>query len=686
MPSKILLYIFFLASVVSSQLYVLSTGTSEACVCKLVNTGLVSNCNDLQLTDIPACVPNNTLVLKLQQNDFKVIKPKAFQRFSYLRELYLGFNSLGKLDNGAFDGLANLVVLSLTKNYLGYNDSFAENVFTPLTGLKTLYLQGNCQGRPESSCSYPEHALVTAKSVENLHLDGLPNTDLGYGFSALTSLRKLVMSGPDLEYGSCNLPTLTVKTFSALRSTPVSTLYLYDCGIRKIEPGVFRQIWNLTTLTVVYNAKLCSDSLINITDGLNTTNLRTLQLNVFCNIPPYNIQLDRLTSQNLQNTSLEILDLSHNRIVYIEPSFVYYLPESMVAFYLRENIIADAHFLEHIVRLKNLKIFDGSYQNYYRESNELPFYRQSEVLAKVSQVQNIRRVTANASHLASEYTTDGRHTSTVDVLWTTKLKTHSYEITDWSISKRNQNNESYARAGNSENFAKQWQNYTSGDENDSIVALPRNIEVLLLNDIKLKYPVPMIRFGTNKLLYLDASRCMLTAMLGPLIGLDDLMVLNLAHNNLNMMHQLAFAFMANLTNLHLQGNRLGVHVTLGEKIFRNLKRLETLNLNSNYIQRLPKNIFTGLTKLIELHLADNSLTTIDFRLEELSSLTYLDLSRNQIKVIADVNLKFLDSLSKRLPLKVNLTGNILPCTCYSNHLVRWLSVTKVSILRANILQ
>ena len=95
------------------------------------------DCSGKYFTDIPEDVPNNTVILLLNQNQLIHLKKRNFIKFGNLKILDLSYNNLTQIDQNAFEGLTRLEVLNLSySNVLDYHDQ----LFTPLTNLKVLNL------------------------------------------------------------------------------------------------------------------------------------------------------------------------------------------------------------------------------------------------------------------------------------------------------------------------------------------------------------------------------------------------------------------------------------------------------------------------------------------------------------------------------------------------------------------
>ncbi len=108
----------------------------------------------------------------------------------------------------------------------------------------------------------------------------------------------------------------------------------------------------------------------------------------------------------------------------------------------------------------------------------------------------------------------------------------------------------------------------------------------------------------------------------------------------------ALSGLINLTNLNLKTNLI---VNLPRNIFANLKELKTLVLWQNQISNLDKDIFKYNTKMTSLDLDDNKFTSLPKGIfDSLVNLTNLDLRRNPQLVFDHSDLKIKNS-------KLNIT-------------------------------
>ena len=169
-------------------------------------------------------------------------------------------------------------------------------------------------------------------------------------------------------------------------------------------------------------------------------------------------------------------------------------------------------------------------------------------------------------------------------------------------------------------------------------------------------------------------------------------MLDLSHNDLQMVHKRGFQHLHKLTTLHLNANKLKV---LLPTWFEDLYKLEQLNLDANPIVYIPKrafvdcsemlyltlshmpnlkhihyDAFAGLNNLLQLIVSNNSL--LDYlhasTLTPLHSLQIFDISYGAIKTV------FPDLLANASVLETfKMEGNPVDCGCDSKWIYQWIN-------------
>ncbi|XP_076870479.1 toll-like receptor 3 [Brachyhypopomus gauderio] len=166
----------------------------------------------------------NLTILDLSNNQISDISEGTFKWLPLLEILSLQHNNIKHLTNGTFLGLKNLRQLNLrnalTKSHTSPFPVIDDFSFQPLVKLEYLCM---------------EHT-VFSDLTENI-------------FAGLPNLRKL-----DLGWSTTGLKVVSNTTFAALGGSPLlRTLNLTGMAIKKLGPGAFSSLGNLTTLVLNYN-------------------------------------------------------------------------------------------------------------------------------------------------------------------------------------------------------------------------------------------------------------------------------------------------------------------------------------------------------------------------------------------------------------------------------------------------
>ncbi|XP_062845642.1 vasorin a [Trichomycterus rosablanca] len=126
-----------------------------------------------------------------------------------------------------------------------------------------------------------------------------------------------------------------------------------------------------------------------------------------------------------------------------------------------------------------------------------------------------------------------------------------------------------------------------------------------------------------------------------ILGLVDLVDLDLSQNELKMVPDGVFSSLSSLQNLDLSSN----HIThISKDSFAGLLNLERLYLHNNRIQRIHPEAFTGLEQLLELKLHGNQIDVLPAL--KLPRLLLLDISNNRMALPGpkDLQTSHLESL------------------------------------------
>ncbi|XP_029959220.1 toll-like receptor 21 [Salarias fasciatus] len=258
--------------------------------------------------------------LRLDNNLLTDLFAKTFEDLSNLKLLNLRNNRISVIFNRTFHSLGKLTTLDLGGNKITH---FQPAGFDGLKNLSKLYLDGNNLKEIDPSHYFVFQDRLTVLDLENNQIQFHPGSPRS-PFRNLSKLRDLKLSRQQ-PYGIAVLPDTLFQGLHSLRSlyltdnkivhiypktfddlTGLQFLTLDDCcaGVTQLQPGVFKNLRNLTKLTVE------NMGMQNFSKDVfgNLTQLRTLQLNrnVMQSIP-----VDALESlPNLQYLDIRDIPLS----------------------------------------------------------------------------------------------------------------------------------------------------------------------------------------------------------------------------------------------------------------------------------------------------------------------------------------------------------------------------------------
>ncbi|XP_059501129.1 toll-like receptor 5 isoform X1 [Stegostoma tigrinum] len=266
-------------------------------------------------------------LLTLSFNKINQIETNAFFGLDSLLQLNLSFNLLGEIYSSTFEGLRNVTLIDLQHNHIGV---IQYNAFRGLNQLMTLNLRDNALSVISGFHHLPQMAYF---------LVGLNRISSVYGLEAVSRSTFLDFS---------NNAFTNLDVFYAIMQLPfVKHLLLRENRISKCTPARTdiipknNQLIHLELssnfLDLVWTSKQCWEVFHNLTNLtvllLNQNYLTELPQDIFkglVSLKRLNLSSNSLTklSQGLFPSSLEILDLSENRLVSPNPdvfSFVSHL-------------------------------------------------------------------------------------------------------------------------------------------------------------------------------------------------------------------------------------------------------------------------------------------------------------------------------------------------------------------------
>ncbi|XP_033755716.1 uncharacterized protein LOC117338471 [Pecten maximus] len=599
------------------------------CFCNKALTSV--NCEGLHLYDIPAGIPNSTEKLYLTHNLIDVLNSQHFGFLPNLKELYLQNNKIIKLQQYAFHGqyTPNINLVRLDNNVITSLDRWS---FYNLTSLETLYLGNNYINVID------ENAFVGCNSVAFVVLDSnkltkvpplgalrglqslyiqanvINNATIPVQYRNLTQLKNIGLSNNFIT-------TLENKTFEALDTTSVIKLELSRNNINNISRHAFAPLNNIQSLKLGRNpitASVLESALVGLQGKpLRSLNIANLTLGGF---------IPNATFQLLRNTTINTLIMSNNKIRHI-PSRAFADLENLQLIDLSSSgitSVADTAFAG-LKTLTNLKLNDNFLDNVPKN---LP------------------------STLAILYLNGNRISSLPDDIFRdlTSLQTL------------------YLGANI---IVTLYQSSFSGLINLKILHLVQN----KIGTLPGKVFQPLTRLVSLELNKNNIKSIPNQSSLFD--SLNALQYLNLADNALGKMPSTLFNQLPSLQHFHLENNNIGnvMDIDREGKLFAGLHNLQTLDLSNNQIQTIHDSSFRDLIKLQQLNICQNRVSGWGPHLfNKMTKLYILDLSHNMIALVNKTSVHDLGNL-----MALNLTDNPFACTCDLRWFRDWVNTTDIAI-------
>lgn len=141
--------------------------------------------------------------------------------------------------------------------------------------------------------------------------------------------------------------------------------------------------------------------------------------------------------------------------------------------------------------------------------------------------------------------------------------------------------------------------------------------------------------------------------------------------------------MPELKYLNLENNSLGYFLESEKYSATNTTVLKDINLSFNGIDKLNTSVFHGHPCLEKINLSNNFLTDIHFDISHLKSLKIMDLSNNRIQGFEKRTIEHLNKLFDELNLQLNLSNNIIKCSCDNIQFLQWMIKRSVHFSQKN---
>ncbi|XP_008851118.1 toll-like receptor 8 [Nannospalax galili] len=651
---------------------------------------------DNQLRNMPTGLPKSLTELSLIQNNIALVTKNNTMGLVNLERLYLGWNCYFVCNNtfgvedGAFENLTNLKILSLSFNNVTHvppklpsslTELFLSNAkikhitqedFKGLKNLRLLDLSGNCPRcfNAPFPCTPCDEGSITID----------PNA-----FQSLTELRYLNLSSTSLR----KIHPTWFDNMHKLKELHLEFNYLME----EIASGEFlTKLSKLHILDLSFNYKNKEyPQYINISKNFSMLrSLKALHLRgyVFQELKKEHFSplkdLPHLTTINLGINFIKQIDFTlfqdfpHLKIIYLSENRISPLVNDM-----KQNFTNGSSFRHHILKSRSTDTEFDPHANFYhntrplikpqctRYGNALDLSLNSIFFIGKKQFEGFQNISClNLSSNGNGQVLRGTEFSAVPQIKYLDLANNRLDFDDNKAFDDLDNLEVLDLSHNSHYFRIAGVTHRLGFIQNlahlKVLNLSYNSIYTLTEDSPLKSTsLEELVFSGNRLDFLwraDDNRYWSIFKC-----LYNLTFLDLSYNNLQQIPNEAFLNLPqNLVELHINDNRLHFFNWSSLQHFPHLKLLD-LRRNKLYFLTNHLSKFTSLQTLLLSH---NEICHLPSGfLSEASSLVHLDLSYNLIKMInkSTLQTKTITALSI-----LELGGNPFDCTCDIGDFRRWM--------------
>ncbi|XP_012939420.1 toll-like receptor 4 [Aplysia californica] len=633
----------------------------------------IADCRALNIAALSSLmVPMETRVILLDYNCFSSLTRDFLRGRSDLRVLSISHGELNKIEHDAFQDVTNLEYLNLENNRLAYSGcdvdkpAISRAVFAPLVKLEYLLLRGNDFGClfevPENqtdvnnviSNHFLQHDNDTTFSASNT----LSETDLEF-LTEDSELPLLTTFSLDIHdfidsnkrYHTFknlmpNLTTLDVNSvtgkisrdyFKAFRGLEVKKCSIEAKQLRNFHSQALLPLRHLESFTL-FNSIIGLNNAVLSLSPFSQRKLREVRFdNVNYGQPDIawgkeNREYDALTS-----VCIERLSLRYNRIHKFDIG-----PESSTS---RLLLLSCAKYLDLSDNIKGL--FSVPPADYVGlQGIDISIWKSLEEL-KIVNLQDMFP----------------------DIPVFDKLMEEKPSLLP-----------EYSEKMGTKNSCKQYFNMSL------TYTLSENL--LVFNRSNSSEVYPDMQFGeivfdnATNLTDLDLSGSGFFKMPAVFRGLDNLERFYFSRNNISELSERVFDKLPSLQLVDLSYCQMSSKFLfgLGQRLFRHLKSLQSINLSHNGLEALSADIFAYNKELRIISLKGNRLASLSVELSNTPLLKELDMRANNIKQFTVHERNQIDkfSLTQR-DFKVYIQENSFSCTCEDVSFLLWLRLTRVTL-------
>ncbi|XP_005111527.1 toll-like receptor 4 [Aplysia californica] len=662
--------------------------TDSSCVVSQVPEGAVVDCRAQALKDVPTHeIPQNAVELYLDDNSIQALHDNCFGQLPRLKVLTISQNHLKSIDGCAFCGLAGLKHLNLEKNQLDLSASMWGNEpFRGLSQLATLNLLDNENAVRQGE--FHSRLLGGLHSLDTLSLDTFKgNLTFGQLFANMTSLHHLLLSG--------GVSTLGNNSFHSLHTLGLKELALNNVyNLYTTELDAFQYLPSLQSLTISNTHQGIEVTLRSLYPFRN----RTMKTLYFYKIEKSQFEkgaakcsdgvIDAFKAEFVSQICVERFSLTDSRVTTVESNTLSGAQWQKCVKYLDVSgnpLTGERSSLLQIMRFKALQELKISFRttSTLKLSDNNLRKRQKEPHSSLKEWARSYNPEADKS-LPVKVVHDQRKTMSLptrfvpademeDRYLPTLTSHHSHDFThNTSLGYREESHK-----GNSH----------SKENNVFYLRIPKTLIALYAESFThaSSTAAKEIHFvGGENLREMYLSDNNIVDFSGFIKGLRNLQVFDISKNDCSAMSATFFQFLVGIKTLKMKGNKLDSMFMSrhSEQLFRSLTFLKSLDLSDNQLNHLAGETFRDNSQLQTLNLANNRFTDIPLDLTLLPNLTDLDLSGNSISQLSKKGIAFVEQHARTVSeFSLQLSGNIVVCTCSSIPFLAWLQNTKVTLDR-----
>ncbi|KAK2859707.1 hypothetical protein Q5P01_004327 [Channa striata] len=664
----------------------------------------IALCVKSNLSAVPLDIPSTVKGFDLSANKISRIQRSDFDNLSQLENLELNRNFISQLEIGAFTGLTKLKKLNLNNNKLF---ELGENLFKGLANLTELRVNSN---RIKTVASTAFESLGNLKLLDisrnklchitmvHLILQHLPRLrELFIRSNDLSTFNSWELTNSSIELGYLDLSLNPITIFNITANVFPNLIWLKLGGSSKKH----QMKWDVYNKTFLSRVSTLDISELQMAVGdmetlLRTVNssLRSLRMNVMkhnlkelisisCTIPTMSsLQLRKnykkinpvgpdtfkmcinvteldLSENKIRNISddafkplkhLRILTLGQNQLSSV-PAAIRNLPK-LEELSLNSNNInrLGCDDFANLTMLRKLSLYQNSISALngclFKDLTRLQVLKlQTNHISSLNNafrdhLPNLRQLYLNTNKLTALKRGEFQG---LQSLW--NLSLHDNQIKDLEVG-------CFTGLRNLTDIL--LQNNRINQE-----TLKRNVFKDLINLKRLDMRQNFIKYQYNLFEppFSDLSR------------LETLAFPSQSGKGKSQLPPNLLQGLGNLLFLNIRDIQL---ISLPKDIFTFTPQLQTLDMSSNEIQKLPSELFSPIKNLKSLYISRATLGSLDFLVDaNLTQLEFLQARKNQYTVISKEIIKSTPAL-----VYLDLQGNSFTCGCDNAEFIQWVKSNK----------